>query len=216
MFIFLDESGDLGCDPNKNSSRHFTITLLVCEDKQVQDQINKAVHRTLKNKINHKSKKKSIVQEIKGTKTSLQVKKYFCERMPEKGWSIYSITVIKAHVYQRLTTPQGKKELYNYLTKEIVSQLPLNEDILSINLVVDRCKNKSEQVDFDQCVELQLRTQIGEKTMISINHESSKNNKCLQAVDLFCWGMQRKAELQEHEWLDCFQNKVKVDLIYSG
>jgi hypothetical protein len=76
MFIFLDESGDLGFDPNKNNSRHFTITLLVCEDKQVQDQIKKAVKRTLKNKINHKAKKR-IVEEIKGTGTSLEVKKYF-------------------------------------------------------------------------------------------------------------------------------------------
>ena len=85
MFIFLDESGDLGFNPNKNNSQHFTITLLVCEDKQVQDQIKKAVRRTLKNKINHKAKKKRIVEELKGTGTSIDVKKYFYERMPEKG-----------------------------------------------------------------------------------------------------------------------------------
>lgn len=123
MFIFLDESGDLGFDPNKNNSRHFTITLLVCEDKLVQDQIKKAVQRTIKNKINHKAKKKRIVEELKGTGTSLEVKKYFYERMPEKGWSIYSITVIKANVYQQLATPQGKKKLYNYLTKQIITKL---------------------------------------------------------------------------------------------
>ena len=113
MFIFLDESGDLGFNPNKNNSQHFTITLLVCEDKQVQDQIKKAVKRTLKNKINHKAKSRQV-EELKGTSTSLEVKKYFCERMPEKGWSIYSITVFKAKVYQRLSTAQGKL-LQNYL-----------------------------------------------------------------------------------------------------
>jgi hypothetical protein len=87
MFIFLDESGDLGFDQNKNNYRHFTITLLVCEDKLVQDQIKKAVQRTLKNKINHKAKKKRIVEELKGTGTSLEVKKYFCDKMPEQGSS---------------------------------------------------------------------------------------------------------------------------------
>jgi hypothetical protein len=215
MFIFLDESGDLGFDPNKNNSRHFTITLLVCEDKQVQDQIKKAVKRTLKNKINHKAKKR-IIEEIKGTGTSLEIKKYFCERMPETGWSIYSITVVKAKVYEHLSTAQGKKKLYNYLTKKIIEKLPQNSNIHSINLVVDKCKNKSERADFDQYIKLQLQQQFGLKTNISIHHEISKNDCCLQAVDLFCWGLQRKAEQQDCEWLDYFQNNVKVDLKYFG
>jgi citrate lyase gamma subunit len=215
MFIFLDESGDLGFDPNKNNSRHFTITLLVCEDKQVQDQIKKAVKRTLKNKINHKAKKR-IVEEIKGTGTSLEVKKYFYQRMPEKGWNIYSITVIKANVYQNLSTAQGKKKLYNYLTKKIIENIPSTEDSNSINLVVDKCKNKSEQADFDQYIKSQLQQQFGLTTNISIYHEISKNDCCLQAVDLFCWGLQRKAEQQDCEWLNCFQDKVKVNLLYFG
>lgn len=214
MFIFLDESGDLGFNPNKNSSQHLTITLLVCEDKQVQDQIKKAVKRTLKNKINHKAKKKRIVEELKGTGTSLDVKKYFYERMPDKGWSIYSITVIKANVYQSLSTPQGKKKLYNYLTKEIITKLPQSDNIHSINLVVDKCKNKSERADFDQYIKSQLQNQFGSRTNISIHHEISKNNSCLQAVDLFCWGLQRKAEQQDNEWLNCFQEQVKEDLLF--
>jgi hypothetical protein len=215
MFIFLDESGDLGFDPNKNNSRHFTITLLVCEDKQVQDQIKKAVKRTLKNKINHKAKKR-IVEEIKGTETSLEVKKYFYQRMPEKRWNIYSITVIKANVYQNLSTAQGKKKLYNYLTKKIIENIPSTEDSNSINLVVDLCKNKSERADFDQYIKSHLQNQFNLKTNISIYHEISKNDCCLQAVDLFCWGLQRKAEQQDCEWLNCFQDKVKVNLLYFG
>lgn len=214
MFIFLDESGDLGFDPSKKNSLHFTITLLVCEDQIVQDQVKKAVTRTLKNKINRKAKKKRIVEELKGTGTSLDVKKYFYQRMPEKGWSIYSITVIKANVYQRLSTAQGKKKLYNYLTKKIITKLPQSNDVYSINLVVDKCKNKSERADFDQYIKSQLQNQFGSKINISIHHEISKNNSCLQAVDLFCWGLQRKAEQQDDEWLNCFQEQVKENLLY--
>lgn len=215
MFIFLDESGDLGFDPNKRNSIHFTITLLVCEDKNVQDQIKKAVKRTLKNKINHKAKKRPVA-ELKGTGTSLEVKKYFCERMPPQGWNIYSITVTKADVYQELATATGKKKLYNYLTKKIIAKISSNESINSINLVVDKCKNKNERADFDQYIRSQLQQQFGSKTNISIHHEISQNDLCLQAVDLFCWGLQRKAEKQDTEWLDCFQEQVKVDLEYFG
>lgn len=215
MFIFLDESGDLGFNPDKKSSLHFTITLLVCEDQSVQNQIKKAVKRTLKNKINHKAKNR-LVNELKGTRTSLNVKKYFYQKMPKLGWSLYSITVVKANVYVRLSTAQGKKKLYNYLTKKIIAQIPYGKDINSINLVVDRCKNKNERADFDQYIKLQLQEQFSSQTKISIHHESSPNNPCLQTVDLFCWGLQRQAEKQDCEWLSCFQEKVKVNLNYFG
>lgn len=136
--------------------------------------------------------------------------------MPEKGWSIYSITVIKANVYQQLATPQGKKKLYNYLTKQIITKLPQSNNVYSINLVVDKCKNKTERADFDQYIKLQLQQQFGSTTKISIQHEISQNDSCLQAVDLFCWGLQRKAEKQDSKWLDCFQQQVKVNLQYFG
>lgn len=215
MFIFLDESGDLGFDTNKKNSLYFTITLLVCEDKSTQDKIKKAVKRTLDKKINHKAKKRRV-QELKGTGTSPEVKKYFYERMPHKGWSIYSITVTKANVYQNLSTATSKKKLYNYLTKKIVAEIPCNGNINSINFVVDKCKNKSERADFDQYIKSQLQQQFGLRTKISIHHEISQNDSCLQAVDLFCWGLQRKAEKQDSKWLDCFQQHVKASLQYFG
>jgi hypothetical protein len=116
----------------------------------------------------------------------------------------------------RLSTASGKKELYNYLTKQIITKLPQSNNVYSINLVVDKCKNKSERADFDRYIKLQLQQQFGLKTNVSIHHEISKNDCCLQAVDLFCWGLQRKAEQQDDEWINCFQDKVKVDLQYFG
>jgi hypothetical protein len=55
MFIYLDESGDLGFDFTKSkTTRHFVITLLVCDGRSVHVQFEKAVRRTLKNKLNRK------------------------------------------------------------------------------------------------------------------------------------------------------------------
>ena len=212
MFIFLDESGDLGFDPAKNNSLYFTITLLLCKEQNVQAQIKKAVKRTLKNKLN--KAKKRLIEELKGTQTSLEVKKYFYEKMPSQGWSIYSITVFKSNVYKRLSTSQGKKKLYNYLTKQIIQKIDSEENVNSINLVVDKCKNKSERADFDQYIKPQLQEQFGSNAIISIHHEISQNNPCLQAVDLFCWGLQRSYEKKDTTWLDCFQEKVKANLSY--
>lgn len=215
MFIFLDESGDLGFDREKNNSKYFTITLLVCDDRAVLNGIKKAVSRTLKNKINHKSKKR-YVEELKGTDTTLANKKYFLGKMPATGWDIYSITVNKSKVHQHLATKIGKKKLYNFLAKEIIATLPSDAEIDSVNLVVDKCKNKSEQSDFNQYIESYVLGHFSLKTIISIRHDSSKENLCLQAVDLFCWGLQRKAERQDVEWFNCFQEKIKADIAYLG
>lgn len=126
MYIFLDESGDLGFDfTKKATSRYFSITLLVCENKTVVNSIEKAIHRTLKNKVNQKRKKK-LRQELKGANTSPSVKEYFLDKMPHDGWRIYAITVNKKRVNNNLRTVQGKKKLYNFLTKELLQHLPTN------------------------------------------------------------------------------------------
>ena len=77
-FLYLDESGDLGFDfVNKKPSKFFTITILAISgiDK------NRALINCVKCTINRKLyKKKNNASELKGSKTSLEVKKYFYER----------------------------------------------------------------------------------------------------------------------------------------
>jgi hydroxymethylpyrimidine/phosphomethylpyrimidine kinase len=69
MFIFVDESGDLGFDfTKKGTSSHFAITLLVCKNQDVVKSFNQAVKRTLKNKL--KAKRKNIF-ELKGWDTTI-------------------------------------------------------------------------------------------------------------------------------------------------
>jgi hypothetical protein len=53
MYIFLDESGDLGFNA-KNSSTHFVITLLVCNNWQTVLSFQSAIKHTLKRKLNYK------------------------------------------------------------------------------------------------------------------------------------------------------------------
>lgn len=85
MIIFLDESGDLGFDFSKSkTSRKFVITLLVCDGKEATDSFRKAARRTLKNKLNRKKKGSRVVQELKGAKTSLDIKKYFYRHLIKK------------------------------------------------------------------------------------------------------------------------------------
>src|SRR5262245_17662465 len=115
MIIYLDESGDLGFDWSKTkTSSYFVISLLVCKNGQTAEAIKYAVKRTLKNKLNH-NKRTRTVSELKGATTALAIKEYFFSQMPQNGWHIYSVTLNKERVSSHLTTSSGKVRLYNFL-----------------------------------------------------------------------------------------------------
>jgi len=213
MFIFLDESGDLGFDWTKNgTSKYFIVTILICDDKNITNGISRAVKRTLRNKINHKNKTK-YKKELKGTSTTFGIKRYFYEKSPNNGWFILSVTLNKRRVKQHLQTKQGKKKLYNYLARFLLEKTNLNKVENTVNFVVDRCKNKAEIKDFNQYIENNLEALLPLDTRLYITHESSEDNLCLQAVDLFCWGIARKHN-GDNDWYDLFKNKIIFETVY--
>lgn len=215
MFVFLDESGDLGFDFNKlGTSLYFTITILICQDKKSSDKIKQAVKRTLKNKLNHKKTTRKN-KELKGSATTIDVKRYFYNQLPENGWSIYSITLNKKRVPAYLKNTTGKKKLYNFLARFIIEKTPLKTiNTHSVNLIIDRCKNKSEIKDFNQYIENQLSGILPLEIRLNIIHESSEENLCIQAVDLFCWGIAQKYKTGNRAWYNCFEAKIDYDKIY--
>lgn len=215
MFIFLDESGDLGFDFTKpKTSRFFVITLLVCHDKLAQDGFRSAVERTIKNKLNHKKNKNRIVQELKGAHTAPAIKQYFRRQLPADGWSVYSVTLNKCRVDPHLKTKAGKQKLYNFLARFILEKVHFPEDASRVGLVVDRCKNREEIRDFNQYVANQLQALLPLNTRLDIDHLGSHESPGLQAVDMFCWGFARKDEAQDKEWYDLYRDKVRFETIY--
>lgn len=193
MFIYLDESGDLGFDFSKpKTSRYFVITLLVCHSKQVQDGFRSAVTRTLKNKLNHKKSNYRMVEELKGSKTTLTIKQYFAKQLPAQGWDIYSVTLNKSRVQENLRSRTGKKKPYNFLAHFILEKVPFAEDVPMVSLIVDRCKNKEEIKDFNTYMANQLEALLPLNARLAIDHLSSDENAGLQAVDMFCWASRVK------------------------
>lgn len=215
MYIFLDESGDLGFNFGKaKTSRYFVISLLVCHDKQAQNGFRRAVERTLKNKLNHKKNISRTVAELKGTGTTLAIKRYFFRQLPADGWRIYSVTLNKLRVDEHLRTRAGKKKLYNFLARFILEKVYFSEDVKRVSLVVDRSKNKEEIKDFNQYVINQLEALLPLNARLDIDHLGSHESAGLQAVDLFCWGIARKDGLGDEEWYAVYQDKVCFTTIY--
>lgn len=211
MFIYLDESGDLGFDfSKKKTTKKFVITLLVCNSDAARREFTKAVRRTLKNKLNRKKKQSRLITELKGTNTTSEVRKYFFRNIKNNNWSIYTLILNKARVEPNLQTKIGKKKLYNFLARFLVEKLNLSKAERNVELVVDRCKNKEEIRDFNQYLINQLEALLPLNTDLNISHLTSQESAGLQAVDLFSWGIFRKYEYNDTEWYTIYQNQNKI------
>lgn len=215
MVILLDESGDLGFDFTKaKTSRKFVITLLVCDGADAMDGFKKAVRRTLKNKLNHRKAGSRVVQELKGTGTTLEIKEYFIRQIPADGWRIYAVVLNKRRVDAPLRTPRGKKKLYNFLARFLLEHVDLSSVAPAVTLVTDRCKNKEEIRDFNSYVANQLESLLPLNVPLNIYHECSQANPGLQAVDLFCWGIFRKYESGDAAWYERFAGRIAFETEY--
>lgn len=210
--IYIDESGDLGFSDKIGSSKYFIITLLYIECEYKLFKI--AVSRTLKNKLNHKKSNSREIYELKGSQTSLKVKEYFFNQLPEDGWKIFSVILNKKRVYQYLTNSHGKKKLYNYLAKFLLERIKFSDNIKQVDLYIDKCKNSVEMKDFNQYLQTYLQGNLPISSQLNIMHEKSENNFGIQAVDLFCWGIARKYSHSDCSWYNLFKDKIQFEEVY--
>ena len=89
-FLYLDESGDLGFDfVNKKPSKFFTITIVAVKGVVSNRALINSVKHTLKRKLH----KKANIAEIKGSKTSKEVLRYFYNQCKKVEFGIYSLTL---------------------------------------------------------------------------------------------------------------------------
>ena len=214
MFIYLDESGDLGFDfKKKKTTKKLVITLLLCEDQKADRQFQKAIRRTLR-KLNRRKGKSRRIEELKGTGTTLEIKNYFFRQLKSEGWHVYSLVLNKQRIWPELRTKKAKPRLYNYLARQLIDKLPLRTTITNVRLAVDRSKNIREIRNFNQYVRNQIEALLPLNTGFSIEHLTSEESAGLQAVDLFCWGIFRKYEFSDYEWYRIYSSKIRYETEY--
>lgn len=214
MYIYLDESGDLGFDFTKTkTTKKFVIALLVCDDRNANKQIQKATKRTLR-KLNRSKRKSRRIEELKGTGTTLAIKEYFFRQLRSDGWHIYTLILNKERVWPELRAKKAKPRLYNYLARQLIDKLPIRTTFTNVRLGVDRSKNILEIQDFNQYVRNQIEALLPLNTGFAIEHLTSKESAGLQAVDLFCWGIFRKYEFGDCDWYRIYSSRIRYETEY--
>ncbi len=212
MKIFLDEAGDLGFDFSKsNTTKCFVVTLLVAKDDLP---LRQAVTRTLRRKVNkgRKPKRAKRVRELKGSHTSLKVKRYFWRQVQQAEFGLYALVLNKERVYESLR--QEPERLYNYLARMLIEKCPLAEATNRVILTLDRRKAKAEQADFSRYLTSQLQAFLAPQIPLNIYTSASEESAGVQAADLFCWGIFRKYERGDQEWYRLFRRKIRFETVY--
>jgi hypothetical protein len=215
MFIYLDESGDLGFDfENKKPSRFFVITLLAVPSRCSIKQINKAVYRTLE-RLNKKRNKSRIVRELKGGSTILAIKSYFLKHMNSvSDWSIYSVILDKKFLITRLKGSIHKDRIYNHMTHQLLEYIDFF-GVKNVNLIVDRSKDNLGIKEFNEFLYTNSTLALNSEVKLNITHDSSENHKGIQAVDMFCYGIYRKYERQDNTWYKLFSERIKQEVNFK-
>lgn len=208
-YLYLDESGDLGFDfENKNPSKFFTICILATSSRESFLKIGRGVKKTQHRKLG--KPKKRLAVELKGTATTLAVKKYFWRQVSGCQFGLYAITLNKRRVYKELS--KNKERIYNFVARQVIDMIPFEIAGSPIQIVVDKSKARPEILDFNRYIFRQIEGRINPAIPINIDHLPSHTDAVLQAVDLFCWGVFRKYERNDSTWFDVFRNKI----LYEG
>ncbi len=210
--LYLDESGDLGFDfVNTKPSRFFTVCVVAIQGQEHNRRLANAVRHTISHKLNPKNSKKGII-ELKGTHTTLSVKKYFYHKCSFLNFQIYALTINKRKVYEHLTA--AKDRFYNYVARKVIDEIPVDQAKTSVTLTLDRSKGKIGVQEFNDYMLSQLKGRINPAVPLFINHHKSHENPPLQAADLFSWGIWRSYERGDTEWMAMFQGRIKYNVAY--
>ncbi|MDO8886180.1 DUF3800 domain-containing protein [Candidatus Oleimmundimicrobium sp.] len=212
-YLYLDESGDLGFDfVNKKPSKFFTVTILALRGVENNRKLIKAVKVTLRRKLNPPHKRGRLVSELKGSGTTLEIKKYFYKQAREAKFVLYTINLNKRRVYEDLI--KNKPRIYNYIARQVLDQIPFEKANARVELIIDKSKGKREIVEFNEYVRRHLEARLDPKVPLDIYHWLSHEASGLQAVDMFCWGIFEKYEKNKTTWYEMFKEKIEFETKY--
>lgn len=193
-YVFLDESGDLGFDfRKKGTSRYFVIAALFCRHKRPVERAVIDVHRSLRKKYRVMSGVLHAAGEEEATRVRL------CKKLAERDVRLMTVYVDKRQVFARLR--EEKHVLYNYVANILLGRLVTwrvarrGEDV---ELIVARRETSSFLNDNFKAYLSDQSSSRGPQLRVRIC--SPHEEKGLQAVDMACWAMFRKYELDDSRY----------------
>ncbi len=202
-YIFMDESGDLGFDQNKQNSKFFIVTFLFIENQNRLDKIIRKVFKSLPLKV-----KQTHVGYLHAIKEKPKTRALLLKLLSEENISIMYIYLNKSKVYA--TLKNEVHVLYNYVTNILLDRI-YSKKIIPTNQPIQLVASRRETNKFlNENFKRYLKNQISlhHKLSITITIEPSQTNKSLQAVDFISWAIYRKIEHNDKTYIDIIKQKI--------
>mgnify|MGYP002623620788 CR=1 FL=1 len=203
MYLYLDESGDLGFDFSKRkTTRVFVITCLFIEHKRSIEKIVKRVHSNLAKKY---KKRKGVLHSFKEKPVTRQ---RILKGLAQKEISIMTIYLNKSKVYTRLK--DEKPVLYNYVTNILLDRIYSRRGVFSSTKVCLVASKRETNKFLNQNFKDYLNRQISARHNIEIEIQIKTpfEEKALQAVDFVSWAIFRKYEHGDEDYYNLIRDRI--------
>jgi hypothetical protein len=200
VYIFLDESGDLGFDfQKKRTSRYFVVTALVTDNKRPIEKLVKDIHRHLRKKYRMKSGTLHAAHEDPSTCFR------FCKKLSTKDVYIASVFLDK----QKVSTAMRQEThiLFNFLVRALLNRLLIHRLINGTEttklILARRETSKYLNKGIKEYLTDRMNTVRIPKLLLQI--EMPNREKGLQAVDIASWALFRKYEFGDSKYSKLLQ-----------
>ena len=202
MFIYLDESGDLGFS-SESPTGFFTIAFIAPEDPV---RMKRCVRRV---KVKYGIPSSA---ELKGAATRPEIKQDLLSRLAQLPIEVHASTVRKANVDEKLR--RDTNILYNYMVGlslvERILEAPPNS---TVTVTVDRrITATTAGFNFDKYVRYKVWYEKGRRDIeIRLAHVDSHQSLGVQAIDIVCNTVFRHHQRGETALLDVIRPKIRTD-----
>ena len=203
-YIFLDESGCLGFDFDKQrTSRNFLVTCLFTSHKGPIEKIAKKIFKSFTDK---EIKRHHGVLHCNRENERTRVR--VLEMLAEKDCRIMAIILNKAKVHAKLR--DQKHILYNFVVNILLDRI-CSQNLISpddpIQLIASQRETKRYlNENFLAYVKGQIRKNHDLEVEVLIRNPSQE--KCLQIVDFASWALFRKVEFGDWSYFNIFKDRV--------
>jgi hypothetical protein len=201
MYIYLDESGDLGF--GEGGTKYFTIAFVVME--------NPVPFRRCVKRVKVKYQIPQVV-ELKGNTTREIIKEELLNRFAKLDIEVYAITVKKKNVDPKLR--KDTNILYNYvvglpLVKRILEEPPNASVVVNVDR---RITAVTSGFNFNKYLRYKIWYEKERRDIdLNIHHLDSHQALTIQGIDIICNSIFRKYNSNNYKLFNIIQGKVKSD-----
>lgn len=195
MYLFIDESGDTGC--NGSATQYFVISIIIFDNvNDMQD---------TQSKIEDFKRLEHLENELHFCKTPNDMRDKFFYFIKSCGFKSKAICINKKELYSEYLTNNPDK-LYNYALKLLLDSLNTQEEL---KIILDGKGNKRLEKQLKQYLKTNPKLNVQK-----IRTKDSRSDVLLQLADMIasCIGhaYNKKEKSNADKWKNIVADKINI------